>query len=53
MFLTGVLYLLFENTIIGQLSSSKGSGSVNNIGSRVIMGMQVRFSYSRMIGLEY
>ena len=43
MFFTGVLYLLFENAIIGQLSSkdSKDSGPINSVGSRVIMGTQV------------
>jgi phosphatidylinositol glycan class N len=38
MFLTGILYLLFEDTIIGH-SSTKGAGTFNS--SRVIMGMQV------------
>ncbi|KAJ5580003.1 GPI ethanolamine phosphate transferase 1 [Penicillium hispanicum] len=43
MFFTGVLYLLFEDTIIGFSSSGpKGSGTVtNSLGSRVIMGVQV------------
>lgn len=40
MFLTGILYLLFEDTIIGH-NSTKGAGTFNSIGSRVIMGMQV------------
>lgn len=36
MFLTGILYLLFENAIIG--SESKAIGRV---GSRIIMGIQL------------
>jgi len=40
MFLTGILYLLFEDAIIGH-SSTKSAGNINTHGSRVIMGMQV------------
>ncbi|KAJ5128629.1 hypothetical protein N7476_007249 [Penicillium atrosanguineum] len=40
MFLTGILYLLFEDAIIGH-SSTKSAGTFNSFGSRVIMGMQV------------
>lgn len=40
MFLTGILYLLFEDAIIGH-SSTKSTGSINSFGSRMIMGMQV------------
>jgi phosphatidylinositol glycan class N len=38
MFLAGVLYLLFEDNILGWKSSKP---RVNNVGSRVIMGCQV------------
>jgi hypothetical protein len=39
MLLTGLLYLLFEDQILG---SSHHSAAVSRTGSRVIMGMQVR-----------
>jgi hypothetical protein len=43
MFFTGLLYLLFEDTI---LKHSKSSGhapeAISSLGSRVIMGMQVQ-----------
>jgi phosphatidylinositol glycan class N len=39
MFLTGLLYLLFEDQILG---SSHHSAAVSRTGSRMIMGMQVR-----------
>lgn len=42
MFLTGILYLMFEDAIIGHSSASRGAGKINSLGSRVIMGMQVR-----------
>ncbi|CAI7602042.1 unnamed protein product [Penicillium manginii] len=38
MFLTGVLYLLFEDAILGRDSSKS---RINNVGSRIIMGCQV------------
>ncbi|KAJ5090560.1 GPI ethanolamine phosphate transferase 1 [Penicillium argentinense] len=38
MFLTGVLYLLFEDTILGRGSSQSRT---NKVGSRIIMGFQV------------
>lgn len=38
MFLTGILYLLFEDTILGRNNSKS---RINNVGSRVIMGCQV------------
>lgn len=38
MFLTGVLYLLFEDTILGRDSSKS---RINNVGSRILMGCQV------------
>lgn len=41
MFLTGLLYLLFEDAIIVNSSVSSHSSNVNSLGSRVIMGMQV------------
>lgn len=41
MFFTGVLYLLFENAIIGNGSASRHSGNISSLGSRIIMGMQV------------
>lgn len=50
MFLTGILYLLFEDAIIGH-SSTKNNGSINSLGSRTIMGMQVCDS-SRVPGNE-
>lgn len=40
MFGTGLLYLLFEDTILGQTKSTQ-SHTISNCGSRVIMGMQV------------
>ena len=46
MFFTGVLYLLFEDAIIGSSSSQfKSVGSVSSLGSRVIMGTQVRLLF--------
>lgn len=50
MFLTGTLYLLFEDAIIGH-NSTKSTGSINSLGSRTIMGMQVCDS-SRVPGNE-
>lgn len=42
MFFTGILYLLFEDAIIGHHDAkSPGSSPLGNLGSRVIMGMQV------------
>lgn len=41
MFLTGVLYLLFEDAILANSSVSSHSGNSKSLGSRVIMGMQV------------
>lgn len=41
MFLTGILYLLFEDVITGGSSVSSHSTSIKNIGSRIIMGFQV------------
>lgn len=38
MFLTGVLYLLFEDSILGRDSSQS---RISNVGSRIIMGCQV------------
>jgi phosphatidylinositol glycan class N len=44
MFFTGLLYLLFEDTILKQSKSSgHAPGTISSLGSRVIMGMQVRF----------
>jgi hypothetical protein len=44
MFFTGLLYLLFEDTILKHSKSSgHAPGAISNLGSRVIMGMQVRF----------
>lgn len=40
MFGTGLLYLLFEDTILGQ-TKSRQSHTISNCGSRVIMGIQV------------
>jgi phosphatidylinositol glycan class N len=37
MFLTGILYLLFEDNIIGH----RGGNSIGRVGSRVIMGVQI------------
>lgn len=45
MFFTGLLYLLFEDTILKHSTSSgHAPGAISSLGSRVIMGMQVRFS---------
>lgn len=41
MFFTGILYLLFEDAIIGSSSTSSLSSNINSLGSRVIMGIQV------------
>ena len=42
MFLTGILYLLFEDAIIGRHDpESKVSNAVGRIGSRIIMGIQL------------
>lgn len=41
MFLTGILYLLFEDAITGVGSASSPLSSIKNVGSRVIMGFQV------------
>jgi phosphatidylinositol glycan class N len=42
MFFTGLLYLLFEDSILSDSNSSmKQSHTMSNCGSRVIMGMQV------------
>jgi phosphatidylinositol glycan class N len=50
MFFTGLLYLLFEDTI---LKHSKSSGhapeAISSLGSRVIMGMQVGMILLAMI----
>lgn len=44
MFFTGLFYLLFEDTILKQSKSSgHAPGAISSLGSRVIMGMQVRF----------
>jgi len=37
MFLTGILYLLFEDAIIG----SKEPSAIGRVGSRIIMGIQL------------
>jgi hypothetical protein len=43
MFFTGILYLLFEDAILEHGSNvAKGSKSTT-VGSRVIVGLQVRF----------
>ncbi|KAJ5734322.1 GPI ethanolamine phosphate transferase 1 [Penicillium malachiteum] len=42
MFFTGVLYLMFEDTILGKSSSApKSPGALSTLGSRVVMGTQV------------
>ncbi|KAJ5964583.1 uncharacterized protein N7479_004459 [Penicillium vulpinum] len=42
MFLTGILYLLFEDSIIGYRDpESKEPGAIGRVGSRVIMGIQL------------
>ncbi|KAJ5708200.1 GPI ethanolamine phosphate transferase 1 [Penicillium malachiteum] len=42
MFFTGVLYLMFEDTILGKSSSApKNPGALSTLGSRVVMGTQV------------
>ena len=42
MFFTGLLYLMFEDTIIRRSSSvSQSPSSVSSLGSRIIMGTQV------------
>jgi phosphatidylinositol glycan class N len=42
MFLTGILYLLFEDAIIGgHETASEESNASGRVGSRVIMGMQL------------
>jgi phosphatidylinositol glycan class N len=43
MFFTGLFYLLFEDTILKHSKSSgHAPGAISSLGSRVIMGMQVR-----------
>lgn len=42
MFLTGILYLLFEDAIIGHGNpASNKSNATSRIGSRIIMGIQL------------
>jgi phosphatidylinositol glycan class N len=42
MFLTGILYLLFEDAIIGHRDpESKEPNAIGRIGSRIIMGIQL------------
>ncbi|KAJ5108903.1 GPI ethanolamine phosphate transferase 1 [Penicillium angulare] len=42
MFFTGLLYLMFEDSILGKSSSApKTTGAVSTLGSRIIMGVQV------------
>ncbi|QMW47130.1 hypothetical protein G4B11_010609 [Aspergillus flavus] len=41
MFLTGLLYLIFERSILGQKRSSDPNSAVSSCGSRTIMGAQV------------
>ncbi|KAJ5631568.1 GPI ethanolamine phosphate transferase 1 [Penicillium longicatenatum] len=42
MFFTGVLYLMFEDTILGKSSvAPKSSAAVSTVGSRIIVGTQV------------
>lgn len=42
MFLTGILYLLFEDAILGPRdTASKRSNASGRLGSRVIMGVQL------------
>lgn len=42
MFLTGVLYLMFEDAILGKSSvAPKSPAAVSTVGSRIIVGTQV------------
>jgi phosphatidylinositol glycan class N len=42
MFFTGVLYLMFEDTILGKRSvAPKSSAAVSTVGPRIIVGTQV------------
>ncbi|KAJ5895302.1 hypothetical protein N7495_006993 [Penicillium taxi] len=50
MFFTGVLYLLFENSIIGRSNSKPaGAAAFNSVQSRVIMGTQVGLVFLALI----
>lgn len=41
MFATGMLYLIFEESILSSSKIKPPSGSTFNIGSRIVMGTQV------------
>lgn len=42
MFFTGLLYLLFEDTVTGESTpASKSPAAISSVGSRIIMGIQV------------
>ena len=42
MFLTGILYLLFEDAILGHRDTeSKEPNAIGRVGSRIIMGIQL------------
>lgn len=52
MFLTGLLYLIFERSILGQKRSSDPNSAVSSCGSRTIMGAQVWKPSSMPITLD-
>lgn len=52
MFLTGILYLLFEDAILEHGGSVAKGSKLTTVGSRVIVGLQVRLLITRLIDMR-
>jgi hypothetical protein len=52
MFLTGILYLLFEDAILEHGGNVAKGFKLTTVGSRVIVGLQVRLLTTRFIGMR-
>lgn len=52
MFLTGILYLLFEDAILEHGGNVARGSKLTTVGSRVIVGLQVRLLVIRFINMH-
>jgi hypothetical protein len=52
MFLTGILYLLFEDAILEHGGNVAKGSKLTTVGSRVIVGLQVRLPFTISIDMR-